>query len=408
MSEENFILEEALDFKDPKILLDKFTLMLCDAKCYLEMTKFLINSINKWDEKPTYGDTTAYHTLAVMWSLDLTVFIDAVLTLLSKINKTKISIDDIEDWADFEKRLKSVRKGIHLYNKFGPYEKKATQILKEMRKEFGTDRKDWLYSLRSDEAFAYFIDGRNRFLCGAQGIYNRHILDYERFTWKNEDIKLYSYNITAIVNAICRIRDDLLPKIDTSIFKFSPIRIESFDDKISNVFSKLPVSEPTAVRISLILTRISYASLIYRSYVIDSQIEASNEWLVFFTRWFALQLDEVLDSINNLREYCNQADSLYIDRLIDRLECLPDDIAIEKIKKARNLIHYDVYEQIEYSANQDVIEYHKPFFVLTDLYSIDEVKTLYHQIIQSILELQSVFCSAFGDKGKIAIRNTSL
>lgn len=405
MSKENNSAEDDRGFKDSKIILDKFALMLCDAKCYREMTVYLFNSFKSYDEKPSYGDTTAYHSLAMMWSLDLTVFIDAALALIGKIYKTKISITEIENWPDFEKRLKSVRKGIHLYNKFGPYEKKAQQILKEMRREFGTDKKDWLYPLRSDEAFVYFIDGKDRFMCGAQGIYNRHILDYEKFSWSDEDIRQYSYNIAAIVNTISLIRDNRFPKVDTSIFKFNPIHIESFDDKISNVLSRLPVSEPTAIRIILILTRVSYATLIYRSYIEDSQIESSIEWLVFFTRWFALQLDEVLDSINNLREYCNNTDRSYIDTLINQKKCLPDDPVIEKIKKARNLVHYDVNGQIQYSVDKDVIEYHKPFFVITDLNSIDALTNFYHQIVQSILELQSVFCSAFGDKGKVTLRH---
>jgi hypothetical protein len=385
--------------------LERVSLMQFDAKCYRSLCIQLLNVQNALNKEPDWGKTTSYGSLFVMLSLDMTVFIDGSLKLLGKIRGNKVDVDGITGCVGFEQRLKSVRNSMHLYNKQGPYYSKAKRILSEIRGLHHTDTKDFLYLFRNDEALVYEIGNEYRYLRGALGMFYRHVLDYSKFAWTNDDQVNYSQHVAAIVNTFAKTKSDFVPEIDASILSFNEIRIESFDDKIADLFSSVPITEETALRLMLILTRISYAIFIYKVFIEGSSVSNSPEWLVFFTKWFAMHLDEVIDSIDNLLRYSIGEDQKFLVLLFSDINLFPRAEIQVVIRNLRNLIHYDIV-----GLSNKTTHFHSTeidclylFKSACRLSSLSEILELFEEILRSLFAIQTCLCHAFGEKGIVKL-----
>lgn len=379
---------------------DLVALVKSDLICYREILMQFLKLYKELDREPIYGITTAYHSLLVILALDMTIFIHGAIPIVKKVCNKEFRIDEMVDSPGFEERMKSVRKGMHLYNRHGTYESKAKAILKSIRSEYHTDKKDILYPYRNDEAFIFLIDGQQRFLGGAQNIFYRHFLDYNKFTWSGADIRKYAENLVTFLFKIEQELPHEIPEISAASFlSFNSICIESFDDKIEKVFGVLSVSETSAFRIMLVLTRISYALYIYKIFIANSNIGASVELLLFFIRIFAQYLDEAADSIDNLMKHCKDSELSYLESFLNKSIWYPSEDNFDKIRQLRNLIHYDIEGILNYHVDNNQINYFRPVFACSGLTSINEVFDLFSTIISSIAKLQAAIQIAFAEEG---------
>ena len=108
--------------------LNSIGLSVLDAKCYRALTLKMIEALKVFPSFALSGDEACYNYLFIMLSVDMSVFADETIELLTKSGESREEILS-EFSPDFNKRLKSVRNNMHLHNKHGSYKSKADKII---------------------------------------------------------------------------------------------------------------------------------------------------------------------------------------------------------------------------------------------------------------------------------------
>ena len=386
--------------------LNSIGLSVFDAKCYRALALKIIEAIKVFPEFALRGNETCYNYLFIMLSVDMSVFADATIELLMKTDESRQDMLS-EESPDFSKRLKSVRNNIHLYNKHGSYKSKADNIIAHTRRKYNTDIPNELHAFRTDDLLIYRIQADRRLLCGSQLLFFEHSFERKKFEWTGEQQRKYSQSVASIVNTIANLDVVSVPDVAQHFLTINSLQLESFNDKMSDVFGQLPTSEATAFRLLLVLTRISYALLVIDLFVDKIQLGNYPEWLCFFTKWLAIHYDEARDSLDNLQQYSKSEDALFLKGFLLG-DCFSTDSNELRIiaAKLRNMIHYGGYP-VQIYNNSDSIPEVNPYRLFSEATGIctwSKIVETFNSLEVELKKMESYLRRAFGTKGIISER----
>lgn len=383
--------------------LNSLGLSIFDAKCYRALTVKMLEAIKVFPKFALRGDEACNYYFFIMLSVDMSVFADATIELLTKTGESRQEV--LSDFSpDFDKRLKSVRNNMHLYKKHGSYKLKADKIIADTRHRYHTDICDESYALRTDDALVYQIQSNRRLFCGSKLLFFEHSFDRTKSKWTDEQQHKYAESVAAIVNEISKLDIVSVPDVAQDYLSINPLQLEMFNDKICDVLGQVPTSEATAFRLLLALTRISYALIIIDVFVNKIHLGNYPEWLCFFTKWLAIHYDEARDSLDNLQQYSTSDDALFLEGLLldDSFsnECSELRIVAAKL---RNMIHYGGYP-VQIYNNSDSIPEINPYRLFSEATGIctwEKIMETFNSLETALRKMESTLRRAFADKGII-------
>ncbi|AFA48492.1 hypothetical protein [Acetobacterium woodii] len=275
---------------------------------------------------------------------DSAVFIYESLKYFEKNNK-ELHIKIIDSLsADDLKKIKDVRNNMHLYNKKGSYQAKATQIIEDRMEEFGFDLDEEFNQFKNDISFLSYLDKDKCMFIGCDYYIHHYTQKYDGNDFSNlaEIVSSTLINIIKLSN-----KKVSLPSVKFKKFNFN---ISLNDGKSGEVLKADNIDEKTNFRILLCLTVASWSYLLYFK-VINSETMFDNpksRWVVL--KNLAIKYDEIFDSIENLMEY-----SLEKDKLNDLFKNSKVDFENKKYRELiqiiRNTVHYnndDLLEDMDY------------------------------------------------------------
>ena len=195
-----------------------------------------------------------------------------------------------------------------------------------------------------------------------------------------------------------------VPDVAQDFLTINPLQLESFNDKMCDVFGQLPTSEATAFRLLLALTRISYALLIIDIFINKTQLGNYPEWLCFFTKWLAIHYDEARDSLDNLQQYSNSEDALFL-KGFSLGDCFSNESSELRIiaAKLRNMIHYGGYP-VQIYNNSDAIPEINPYILFSEATGIctwSKIMETFNSLEVALRKMESTLRRAFAAKGII-------
>lgn len=383
--------------------LNSIGLSIFDAKCYRALSLKMLEALKFFPKYALSGNEACYNYLFIMTSVDMSVFADATIELLTESGLSRQEIL-IEESPEFSKRLKSVRNSIHLYNKNGPYKPKADKIIADTRQRFHTDICDDLHEFRTDDSLVYLIQPGRRLLCGSQLQFFHHSFESTKFLWSGDQQREYTASVAAIVNTISKLDVVSVPDVDQDFLTINPLQLESFNDKMCDVFGQLPTSEATAFRLLLILTRISYALLMLDMFSDQAKLGNYPEWLCFYTKWLAIHYDVARDSLDNLQKHSNSSDASFLQGFL-LCDCFSEESSSLRLiaAKLRNMIHYGGYQVQIYNNSKSIPEIN-PFRLFSEATGIstwNQVMEIFSSLQDALRSMESVLRRAFADKGII-------
>ncbi|WP_026883367.1 hypothetical protein [Clostridium akagii] len=351
-------------------MLEKYYSSLIDiamnAKCYMIICKHYIEMNQKYNNvKARYGNANGISFLIAKLIPDISVFVYESINFINSIedNTIKKAIKEAipnRYQEDYFNDLKLIRNNIHLYNTYGSYKDKADNIIDSKLDEFKLKNHDLFYLLRNDISLIYKIINNSGLFLGTDYFYNHYLYEVDGSSWTPEQIIKYSSTTSSILFLIStKVADIKVPMIK---FKNVELHIEFFDYKSEKLFKNIDIDYTTAFRLILILTELSYISILVDDILESGNLHDANiMWVLFLGKYVATKYDESLDSIENMLKYSK--DKAYLQKLFNSNNFKISSLYSRKFgRDLRNMLHFglkDINKQEYYDISK---------FDLTKLY----------------------------------------
>lgn len=313
-----------------------------NAKCYAYIRETYLNIVQKSDGvKAKYGDENGNSFLLTKYITDVSVFIYESITFINSVEDSalKKELKKLYDESYFND-LKLIRNNIHLYNPYGSSKEKADNIIDNQLEEFNMKEKDWLYSLRNDISLIYKITNNKGLILGSNYDYMHHVFEANGLDWTGEEIEKYANTSTKILNVLSTKVSKI--KVPTITVKNMDMHIEFFDYKSENLFENLDIDYTTTSRLILVLTELSYISILVDDILNTENLHTINiNWMLFLGKYVATKYDEVLDSIENLLKYSN--DKIFLQKLFNNNNTKSSDLR-KFGHDLRNMLHFGLLD----------------------------------------------------------------
>lgn len=349
-----------------------------NAKCYMSIITTYTRIVQKSnDVKARYGNQNGNSFLVTKLIADLSVFVYESINFINSIedNTLKKAIQDLYQ-KSYYNDLKLIRNNIHLYNPYGSSKDKADNIINSQLEDFNMKEHDWLYPWRNDTALIYKIADNKGVILGSDYFYRYYLYEANGASWTDEQKVKYSnttFNIVFFLST--NIVDFKVPMIN---LKNVDMHIEFFDNKSELVFKNLNVDYNIAHRFILILTELSYISILVDDILDTRNLHSVNiKWILFLGKYVATKYDEALDSIENLLKHSK--DNIYLQKLFINNSTNISNLNSRKFgHDLRNMLHFgllDIKEQ-EYD-DISKLRLTKLYLLKTRTNSIEEFITKY-------------------------------
>ncbi|MCB2296047.1 hypothetical protein LGK95_21595 [Clostridium algoriphilum] len=313
-----------------------------NAKCYAYIEETYIDIWKKSDGvKAKYGDTNGNSFLVTKFITDISIFIYESITFINSIEDSplKKELKKLYD-ESYYNNLKSIRNNIHLYNTYGSYKDKADNIINNQLKEFNMEEKDWLYPFRNDTSLIYKITNNKGLILGTDYLYKHYIFEVNGLEWTEEETKNYASTSAKILTVL----STKVAKIKVPIIsiKNRDMHIEFFDYKSEELFKNIDIEHSTTLRLILILTELSYISILVDDILNTENLHTINiNWMLFLGKYVATKYDEALDSIENSLKYSN--DKIFLRKLFNNNN--NKSLDLRKFgQNLRNMLHFGLLD----------------------------------------------------------------
>jgi hypothetical protein len=320
--------------------LNSYALFVFDCRCYVAILNQLILAQDKEMQFPLCGDANGYAAFVTSSFLqDASVVVYEGINLL--VNQG-VSIVDLLACCgkDYYSKLKIVRNNMHLYNKYGSYTNKATEIINTQLREFDMEQKDEYYDLRNDIALIYEITENGKKLLGTN-YYLYHNREASFVEWMPMEIIEFAHDTAMLLNAISQVDIFTFLEPPTDVLICDPSQIELFDYKSEELFKSLNLKTTTTFRLILILSSLSYTNQLIKSHFNIDAINKSGEWICFATKWIAIKYDEIMDCINNLLQYITTSEKEIIESYLKKYDVDILNMHLRNTAQSlRNMLHY--------------------------------------------------------------------
>ncbi|WP_039657574.1 hypothetical protein [Clostridium tyrobutyricum] len=323
-----------------------------NAKCYVNICENCIK-INQQDNKVIYGEANGNSFLIFALLVDMSMFVYESLNF-KELSSFKNRIQNSYGRKYFES-LKLIRNNVHLYNKYGSYKRKADYIIDTKLNEFKMKDHDFLYQLRNDIALMYKISINKKIFLGTNYFYDHYVYEANDLSWDGNEIIKYASNTYSILSLLANRSSNVnVTKIN---LRNKGIHIEFFDYKSENLFKNLEVSYITAFRLILVLSELSYISILIGDVLQIRDFHNTDiSWILFLGKYTAIKYDESLDSIENMIKYSKDKDVL--KEILDS-NSKKDYKDIRKFgQNLRNMIHFGIRDsdKNKYNLNLSLVQ----------------------------------------------------
>jgi len=344
-----------------------------DADCIRKILGGIIAQLKKVHEKPRYGLENAYTSFIVMNFLqDVSVFAYEMLKTSTEMRDA--FMQDVTDGNFFED-LKKVRNAIHIHNSSGSFAPRAKKIKDAIEARFP----DGHFNL----CLAYRIDTPNAALLSSDAFIfhmTSEIENKEHFL--GEGASGYSGNIMAIMNTYVAgfpIDEISYLKPSLNLPTLKNLQIESFNYTINALHEKTQLSDPSAMRVVLMHTYVSFMNILFELISADALVEASEYWLFFLAKLYAIRYDEVMDSFDNLNKHCIDDDKVIIAELLDFKGFDRKEVVRGFAQKLRNSIHYSVPNCPPiYKDDKNLVDLERVYLSTVSVNSVHDFRELYY------------------------------
>lgn len=315
-----------------------------NAKCYMSIiTTYTGINQKSNDVKARYGDKNGNSFLVIKLIADLSVFVYESINFINSIedNPLKKAIRNLYQ-EPYYNDLKLIRNNIHLYNPYGSSKDKTDNIINSQLEDFKMKDHDWLYPWRNDTSLIYKITDNNGLILGSDYFYRYYLYEANGTSWTDEQILKYSnttFNIVSFLST--NVADIKVPMIN---LKNLDMHIEFFDNKSGELFKNLDVDYNIAYRFILILTELSYISILVDDILDTRNLHSVNiKWILFLGKYVATKYDEALDSIENLLKHSK--DNIYLQKLFIKNNTNISSTNSRKFgHDLRNMLHFGLLD----------------------------------------------------------------
>ncbi|MCL2426962.1 MAG: hypothetical protein FWD05_11580 [Oscillospiraceae bacterium] len=370
-------------------------LVFFEANAYLYLIKLFIKLNSIPVLKPSYGNENGFISyLAFSLSSDGSVFLHEAIKYLKEFSDNSSSQDFPEN---FLSDLENVRNNVHTYNKRGGYQKKADNIIQGKLIEYEMDTPDSLYFLRSDISLIFEIVNNKRKFIGSDYFIYHSFVDIEGKTWSGTRFNKYAENLSAAIKGIATTIDDSVYQLAELDMGNNLPRIELFDYKSPDLFTRVKTNKPITLRLLLALTQISYPIMLVED-IIDITLMESTLWMCFFTKLMSIKYDETIDNINSILTHAESTDRNVVNDILSTNGIDINNLRARNFaQKLRNSIHY---QRIPFDATlcdsgttKEVIEV--TYLSITETKTMDEFRTQSNHMFEEAKQLQNAIQEYF-------------
>jgi hypothetical protein len=324
---------------------------------------------------PEYGQVNGYGTfVSTNFMQDLSVFIYEILYCF-------FPSDIIETFeADFKgdhflENLKKRRNAIHIKSKCASFEKRAATIVENLKADFPNSHFDLTLMYRLAEPESILL---------SSNIYYYHTTaESSDSAFSGIDENYYAQNISMLA----RVFSKAFPSTVNYIIPSAPcefsdkIKIELFDYAFDSFLIKTKLSQPSAVRIMLMHSYVGFMNTLFEIIDADKLAEIDVCWLFFLAKLYSIRYDEVMDSFDNLVEYCSDNDKQIIKNLLEFKGFDRKNQLREFARNLRNLIHYGVPNCPPiYEKGESKVDIERVYLTSVNLDSIYDFREMYHAL----------------------------
>lgn len=325
--------------RTPQQLINVFAMLGLDCEGIVDtFLKFQSDLPKHMKAQAIYGVNDGYQSfIATNMIQEFSTIAYEALKVIEEQNGVLVELREEYD-SSFFTHLEKARNSIHIYNKYGSYEKKAERIISSINSAFPHNYNICLF---------YRIKGNKAYFLGTNMFYYHMVDEFSESTWlKGVKERDFAQFTSSIVSSFKELAEQNIERTQSpfSSYTADDISIECFDYSIEAIVKRLSVPPSVCVRLLLMHSYVSFMNLLFDDVLHVDNYTDNPLWLCFFAKLYSIRYDEVLDSFDNLLIHLDGSNKKLVKSLLDFSGFNRNESLREFARRLRNLVHYGLKE----------------------------------------------------------------